>query len=358
MWRSLLRSLMLVAIAGSVVTWPARPAQAVEIRDGAGFFSQKALDKANARLAELKNDYGREVRIETFKTVPGGRGGEVARMDKADRERFFEKWARERATSEHARGIFILICKQPGHVQVEDDRLARSDGFGNAERAELRGKFLAGFRDNDYDKGLLDGVDYAVRELKKLKPHTGEAGPAAGTHRGDQRAVGHDSRDFRQAPARHNGMGWLSWVLLIVAILIGIRLVGALFSGSGGGGGGYGPGGYGYGGGGGFMGGLMSGLFGAFAGNWLYHQFFDTPAYGGTPVAPGAEHQIAERDDNAGAGEDWQGSGGDFGDDSGSDGGGDFGDSGGGDFGGGDSGGGDFGGGDFGGGDFGGGGDF
>src|SRR5579864_6897407 len=151
MWRNVLHKLLILGAMGSVIVSCAVPLHAAEIKDDAGFFSQKALDKANARLDELKKEYGKEVRIETFKTVPGGKADEVAKMDRGERGKFFEKWARERATAERAKGIFILICKQPGHVQVEEDRQTRDQGFGASERAELRDKFLAGFREKEYD---------------------------------------------------------------------------------------------------------------------------------------------------------------------------------------------------------------
>ena len=75
---------------------------------------------------------------------------------------------------------------------------------------------------------------------------------------------------------------------MIVAVLVGIRLIGSLF---GGGRGAYGPGagqpgmgpgygggpgygaGYGGRGGGGFFSSILGGIGGAMAGNWLYDQF-------------------------------------------------------------------------------------
>src|SRR5262245_34636585 len=229
MWHHTIRILM-PAIVGTLLTWPGPPAHAVEIKDDAGFFSEKALDTANSRLADLKKETAKEVRIETFKTVPGGKADEVAKMDRAGRAKFFEKWAHERATAEHAKGIFILICRQPGHVQIEDDKQTREQGFGNTERADLRDKILAGFRDKEYDKGLIDGVDYVVHEVKKLKRHAQGTGPAAAPHRGDPRAVGRDTRDLGHSPQPSTGTHWLVWVVVAVVILLGIRLIAALFS--------------------------------------------------------------------------------------------------------------------------------
>jgi len=341
MWRDIMRNLLLMGAVASLLAGQVGSAQAVEIKDDAGFFSQKALDKANAQLADLKKTNNKEVRIETFKTFPSGKADAVKKMDKAERARVFEKWARERATAEHAKGIFILICKDPGHVQVEDDKQTREQGFGSTERDELRDKLLAGFREKDYDKALLDAVDFISRTVKtKLKMHAEAEGvPITGQHHDAGR--NHRSFDTPQQPAR--GMGWLGWVVVAVVVFLGFRLLGALFG--GGMGGGYG-GGYGPAGGGGMLGGLMTGLLGAVAGNWLYHSFFDSSAHAGESGWSGGGNDLSGGSDD-GAGQDFEGSGGDF-DNQDSGGGGDFG----------DSGGGDFGGGDFGGGDFGGGGDF
>src|SRR5260370_17296356 len=95
---------------------------------------------------------------------------------------------------------------------------------------------------------------------------------------------------------------------------------------------------------------MMGGLFGAVAGNWFYTSFFGPTAHAGQAGGFGAG-ETAERNVDSGAGEDFQGSGGDFDDRDDNSGGGDFGGpDGGGDFG--EGGGGDFGGGDFGGGAF------
>lgn len=347
MWRELVRNVLLMSVFGAILSGAALPVQAA-VRDDAGFFSHDAVEKANTRLAVLEKSFGKEVRIETFKTVPDGRGDEVAKMDKAARARYFEKWARDQATKERVKGFYILVCKHPGHVEVAEDRQTQNQGIGAKERGEVRDKLLAGFRHEKFDQGLTDAVDQLEHIFKeKLHGKTGSHAPLAAPH-----ARGGTNHPLENHPAAGHGtgMGWLGWILVIGAVLLGIRLIGALFSGFGGGhpaGGGYGPG-YG-GGGGGFFGSLMTGMLGAFAGNWLYHSMFGgSEAFGHTGTFGGGDELRHGADD--GAGEDFQTSGGDYGDDGSS--GGDFGGDTGGDSGG------DFGGGDFGGGDFGGGGDF
>jgi hypothetical protein len=358
MFSQTMKSLILIGSVASVLAgWP-DSAQAVEIRDDAGFFSRKALDQANARIVEIEKNYGKEIRIETFKAVPAGKTDAVSRMTKSERAGFFEKWARDRATAERVKGIYILICKSPGHVQVEEDRQTRNQGFGLADRNELSEKLLAGFRHKDYDGALLDSIDFVNRTMKaKLNVRAEADGKGAAPGRADHHDVGRNDREAGRVD-RPQGMGLLEWLIVGVLIFLGVRLIIALFRAMSGGnrpagggyGGGYAPGPGGYGGGGGMMGGLMSGMFGAFAGNWLYNSFFGNSAHGGESSGFGGSE--GHRDAPDGAGEGFLGSGGDFdnSDDDVAGGGGDSGDGGSGDFGGGDSGGGDFGGGDSGGG--------
>jgi uncharacterized protein len=343
MWRNTLRQVLRLPLLAGLFAGMAVAAQGGEINDQAGFFSQEAITSAEREIAGLKNATGKELRIETFATVPDGKAGEVEKMSRDERNRFFDDWAQQRAKREHVAGIYVLISRHPGHVQIEVDRPTRTHGFGTAERNELRDKLLAGFRNKNYDQALAGGVGYVSRVLKtSLRTPAERTGPSRTAHDGqDHRGTGAVPLGGR--PASGGGMGWLGWVIVAVVIVLGIRLIGGLFGGGGGYGGGYGPGG------GGMMGGFLSGLFGAVAGNWLYHSFFGNSAFGGDSSGFGGSHGGSDLSDNEGAGSDFEGSGGDFDDHSG----------GGGDFGGDDfGGGGDFGGGDFGGGDFGGGGDF
>ncbi len=270
MWRNIARSLMLTAAVTCVMGGLQLPVRGAEIRDSAALFTEKTLETANAQLAELKKTHGKEVHIESFTTVPKGKGAEVEKMSKSDRAQFFDKWAREQAQGERAKGIFILICEHPGHVEIVADRQTREQGFGATERNEVRDKLIAGFSKKKYDKGLLDGVSALSHTVKaKLKTHDrAEAAPLSGQHHGGNGG----------ARAR-GGMGWLGWAVVALVVFLGFRLLGALFRGlSGGGmGGGGGPGGGdGPGGGGGGKwrnagSGLMTGMFGALAGNWLHH---------------------------------------------------------------------------------------
>jgi TPM domain len=376
-------------------------AAVAEVRDEAHFFSAGAVAEANDSIKEIKQRYMKDLLIETIVLVPEDKKDEANSSDEKVKGHFFANWAIQRARAQGVNGIYVLITREPGHVEVVVGNQTRTV-FPDEERHRLSQLLLTHFRQKEYDEGLRAAVK-DVRSVLSTAPTTGTSATAPA----NPNRPGHNQPTVPQptAPqptlpsgrARAAGGSWLPWLGVGLAILLGIwvlsavlralsgnqqRPIGAGFGGPGpyGGAAPYGGyGGYG-GGGGGFFSNMMGGLFGAAAGSWLYDQFSgghshfggqgplgSPPTIGPTPDRPDTDphdtgysaeggdfNQPAERyDDRSGSADDtssW-GSGGDFGGgDSGGDvGGGDFG-------GGGDTGGGDFGGG--GGGDTTSGGDF
>jgi uncharacterized protein len=331
-------------------------AEASSIRDRAGLFDPGTVREAEAKLEQIERETGASTTIETIESLGG---------------RSLEEAARKEAQKTGKEGIFVLIPKKEHKVVALASRpYARAlhrDRIHAIEQA-----FVPQFAKGDFNAGLRDGVATIGRELAEAKS---EAGGRLGQLEPPIRAP-IQRRAMPRPAGSAFGLGSLLGIgLLIVAVLIGIRLIGSLF---GGGQGAYGPGvgrpgmGPGYGGGpgygpgyggrgGGFFSSLLGGIGGAMAGNWLYDQFSGRHHGGNyadnTGYTPGADPEptAAGGDDwsggTTGGGSDWGGGdGGDAG------GGGDWGgggDGGGGDWGGG-GGGGDWGGG--GGGDWGGGG--
>lgn len=317
----------------------ATSASAADIDDQGSFFSETALQQANRQIAELQQKHNIDLRIETFRHVPADKTDAVARMEKGARDKYFVEWMQSRAKATKSTGIFILICKQPGHVEVGISSQLRKRGFGLAERSALRDQLLTSFRSKNYDAGLTGAVGSVVKTASKIKPQA----QGAAEHRRPAPAPAPVPQAEKKSP-------FGSLLIIAVIAIAGIWLLTAIVRAFSGNHGAASPpggmGGMGMGGGGSMFGSLMTGMFGAMAGHWIYDSFF-----GGNQAH--AQDQFHDGGDFGGSGgDDFQGSGGDF--DSDDSGGGDFG---GDDFGGGgDFGGDDFGGGDFGGGDFGGGG--
>ena len=327
------------------------------IHDNAGFFSEGAKADATANINDVQRKLKKDVCVETFVEIPADIRGELNLQDKAAVNRVCEQWSLKRAKELMINGVYVLLVKQPAHLQVQVGNDTQRQAFTLVDRDRLVNTMLAKLRAKDNDGALREGMSYVAATMRghatshSVNPSQSTTAPV--TH-------------YRtEAPKeKTSGGGWLISLLIIgvVAWLV-IALIRAIFRGgmSSGGAGGMTPGASG--GGGGFMRSMMGGMFGAAAGMWLYDQFS-----GGHSSAYGAQPE--NRLDNNGNGvdsgftgqdTDYSSSGGSFGNDDSNSGGG--GDSGGGGFDGGgggfDGGGGGFdgggGGGDSGGG---GGGDF
>ena len=367
------RSLIgLVPALAALVALPAMAALVAEVRDDAGFFKPEAIAKANLIVKSIKNQYKHDLLIETYKTVPADQADEFKKLDKEGRSRFYSDWALRRARATEVNGVYVLINKEPGHIEIAVGNETKKKAFTVANRDHLDELLLARFRkaaglkdDSEekqkiYDQALLDAVNY-VQDTFKANLGRASVDPAPGQ-------VAHPINVAEPHPNRinerhtDNSWGIGGYLCIGLVALLAIWVVVGLVRSFSGGGGGMGGGGYGGVGGGGFFSSLIGGMFGAAAGMWLYDSFFrggfggggwgGSSAYGANPDS-GSSPQ--DTDYSAGGGGDVDGGGGgdtggggDFGGggDTGG-GGGDFGGGGGGDFGGG--GGGDFGGG---GGDF------
>ena len=348
----------LAVLAGLALVGPAR-AEAVlkdgvlTVHDDAKTFSPEGIKKAKDEFAKLHTRTGRVVTIETMAKLPDAERAKLVKLkdDAAGQRKFWNEYAKTQAKEEKARGVFILISRSPGHVEVLADEEMTRKGFEGRKVDGLEEMFVTALRESakaDHkdkpaeqlairDKALFSAVEYLEKNLPGTEADLKT--PTAGTRQATKQV-----EDHRGAPAKQGGMGLGGWVCLGISVLLGIWLITALVRAfSGGGGGGPGGGGGGGFGGGGFFPSLMGGLFGAAAGMWMYDHFFgghSSSAMAGDAGAGagGYDGGGGNAVDDAGAG-NW---------DNGASAGGDYDTGGGGDWGGG----GDVGGGDFGGGDF------
>jgi uncharacterized protein len=290
-------------LLGGALAGPASAA-APKVEDNAGIFSPDAVRRANDVINQIKQRYNEDLVIETFPKIPESKQAEFSRIPKDDRKArhdFFLNWAKQGAADERvgdrARGgIYVLICMSPGHIEAIVDRAAERKTFTYQDRDELVQRLQKHFeaagkaadkaeKQKHYDAGVEEAVNF-VRDT--IRSHGGSTQAAPNGHAANPEEGGH-----RTSPI-------MGYICIGLCALVGIWLVIGIvraFSHMGGGGGGYGPGGYGGGGyggggGGGFLSGLMGGLFGAVAGNWLYNSFLGghsagQSAYGGDPGSGG-----------------------------------------------------------------------
>lgn len=302
------------------------------VKDEAGFFTPEALEKANAVIGDIRRRYQKEVLVESFKEVPSSRASGNDLSDAEVRGKLFAAWAEERRRTLQQDGLAILICKDPMNLQVA----TAANGILAEERGEVTKRLLARFQDKQYDAGLIESLQFIEQELqKKLLSKADKSDPEAKLAKVEQQADSKGPSEAAPPPiANKKGISppstekvservgfdvmWVIWGFAIVGGLwLVIGILRALFGAgrrtpppppappaaasyaiSPGSPPPYGsvstpqrpypqqhqpyPPQYPYPGpqqappaqgGGGFLPGLMGGLFGAAAGNWMYDRF-------------------------------------------------------------------------------------
>lgn len=346
--------------------FPARAAS-LGVKDDAHFFSADAITQAEQLIQKINARHHRDVMIETVPDVPQDM---QAQLQSQGKDEFFRQWSEKRATDEGVSGVYVLICKNPSHLQAAVGNKTAERLFTEADRDKLAKGMLDAFKQKHFDQGLVDGVKFVGRQMD-AHVASRDNGAAAPTNSGTIPPPGPYSSS---PPMPTNGpRGDMSWgfgsiACLIVAVILGIVLIRGVMGRSRGaygqpggyyppGGGAYPPGagyppvggyggGYPAGGGGGFGRGFLGGLLGGALGGYATEKWSEHNQQGGGGYAPPASTGGGGADYNPGPDTSFSSSGGDFG---GGGAGADFG-------GGGGGGGGDFGGGGGGGVDFGGGG--
>ena len=293
----LLVSLIFALLLGSVVCRAERGV----IIDSGNFFSDAAKAEANRQLLELGTRFKKEVVIETFKEVPAQVSQGVNLQDRAAVNRMFEAWTLQQARQHRVNGIYILLSKDPAHLQVIIGNETQRTLFTSKDRTVLLEMMLEKLRTKQPDEALLQGVSVIASAMQ--------------SHRVDR------APPIAQNPAvaEKEESGPWDWVLaaglgFLVAWLV-VGLLRSMFN--------RGAAGTQTGTGGGFMTSLLGGMFGAAAGMWLYDQF-SGHHNSDSDSGPDSDSGATRRDT------DYSSSGDSFSGDSGGDAGG--GDSGGGDF--------------------------
>lgn len=144
---------------------PAGPgvAPAPRVSDGAGMFGDMAVAEADDIIRHVREAFGRDVMVETFAEVPSEL---KADLDRDGKEKFFDDWLNCRAKALGVHGVFVLIVRNPGRVQVGVDRATRRRAFTDDDREALREMLVGAFRMRQFDEGLLDGLRFVRRRIE------------------------------------------------------------------------------------------------------------------------------------------------------------------------------------------------
>jgi tetratricopeptide (TPR) repeat protein len=133
-----------------------------DIKDEAKFFSPEAVQKANEEIRAIATKYKRQLVIETIPALPDDESAKVKAMTAAEREKFFHEWTLKRAEKDKINGVYLLVCRNPTHLQVVVTPQARTV-FNTEARDRLARLLLGKFREKKFDEALAEAVRF-VRE--------------------------------------------------------------------------------------------------------------------------------------------------------------------------------------------------
>ena len=125
-----------------------------------------AVKKANKEIHDIARKFNKDFLVETFNTVPGDQAARVKAMSNMEREQFFGNWASDRADAAVVNGVYLMVCKDPGHLQVLVAGNGR-EALDGAFQKKLREQLLAAFRNKKFDEGLLEAVATVRERLEK-----------------------------------------------------------------------------------------------------------------------------------------------------------------------------------------------
>lgn len=310
-------------------------AAAVEIRDAAQMFDAASEAKAMETLRRIEAETGTGVLIETFAQIPRELRGRFEST--TSRAAFFRDWAEQEAERAGARGVYILVVREPGALHIAADTAARTTLFPKSDRDRVVNAMLPAFKERQFGRGLVAGVE-VMRE--RMLANGGRAGGGTGTTANGGTGGGGSPAGRTDAPAGGTsglpscGVGGLGMCIIpLVLVLVAVFVIRGMMArrnlGGPGGPGAYGQGGYGQGGygqpgygqpgygqpgygagGGGFGRGVMGGLLGGLGGAWLYdrmtggggNEAHGAPPPGVGPTDPSAAPGAGEFGGDTGAG--------------------------------------------------------
>jgi uncharacterized membrane protein YgcG len=133
------------------------------IKDDGKFFTKEGLDRANKKIRDIYEKYKKDVVVETMTSLTAE---QAKKMDEEGKGKYFAKLARERSVAMGLNGIYILFIKKPQHYQIHMDPETQKKTFTASNRKTLSEKIVAQFREDQFDQGLLDGLDAIAAALK------------------------------------------------------------------------------------------------------------------------------------------------------------------------------------------------
>lgn len=133
-----------------------------QVRDDEGFFRPGFVKLADEVLDDIHARTGKDLMVETFPTIPDEMKESARQQDK---QGFYDHWVISEARAHNVNGVFVLITKDPPHIQVGVGKETREKAFTFKDRDELVEKLTETFREHQFDRGLMDAVNFVRQRM-------------------------------------------------------------------------------------------------------------------------------------------------------------------------------------------------
>lgn len=162
MYHRMVGTALVVSLA---LLWTGRAvAVAPKIEDEGKFFSADAVKKANEIIRRIAQRTDLDLFIQTLASVPGEQGEKLKTMSPTERESFFRNWAKERAAADAVHGIYIVVTRDPRHLEIQVRHGPRQ--FTSEDLQKLKQMLIRDFRAMKYDDGLLNAVKFVDEKMQ------------------------------------------------------------------------------------------------------------------------------------------------------------------------------------------------
>lgn len=174
----LVSGLIAVPVSATAPPPPKKKPGTLHVYDGGSLFTETAIDHGKVAMGKMMFEHDTVLTVDTHAGIPKDK---KLPEDKGEHAKFFEQWAKSAASGDRAKGVYVLVCRSPGYVQVLADKATRDRGFTAENEQRLRDMFLTSFKDAAQakkdgksdeelfkirDKGLSNAVEYVSGILK------------------------------------------------------------------------------------------------------------------------------------------------------------------------------------------------
>jgi uncharacterized membrane protein YgcG len=207
-----------VAVAVVLVSMSMAQATGAGIQDAAGFFSHEAIAAAEQQIATIHQQFGKDLRVETYARIPPDRADQYAPEKRTE---FFATWAYQRAKALGLDGVIVLICKDPAFLQVEVGEHTKHQAFTLANRDHMRDLLVTAFKQRQFDAGLRQAVTYYGRTLQTNlgEPSTG-ARPSVAPAPGVRPLMPAPQGSPSSTPQVNRGLLWLIGIFVVGGVCL------------------------------------------------------------------------------------------------------------------------------------------